>query len=108
MLLPMAFSRPVLEELGIRHFAPEVTAYDADGTLLTAKLTRQPEYAGALRLAYAQRNKGVMNPEVYKRIAGSSSEIDAVNNALNQGMDIGGATIATALVSPTVARHLLR
>lgn len=106
--LPMAFSRPVLEELGVRNFAPEVFADDADGTRMTAKLMRQPEYSGGLRLARAHRKRGIMNHEVYKRIAGSSAEIDVASKALNEGVDIAGATIASALLSAAVSRYLVK
>lgn len=107
-LLPIAFSRPVLEELGVRNFDPEVTAQNVDGSMVKAKLMRQPEYVGGLKLARIHRKKGIMDHEVYKRIAGSSAEIDAVSHALNEGADIDGATIATALVGATIARHLVR
>ena len=48
-LLPLAFSRPMLEELGIKHFVPVVTAVARDGTPIEAMLMRQPEYAIGLR-----------------------------------------------------------
>jgi len=107
-LLPIAFSRPILEELGVKHFVPEVTARAVDGTLVKAELMRQPEYATALRLARAHRKKGAMDHEVYKLIAGSSADIDAASNALNGGQDIAGSTIASSLVGTEIARHLVR
>jgi len=106
--LPMAFSRPVLEELGVRHFVSEVTAREPDGTLVSAELMRQPEYAAGLKLARSHRTRGVMDHEVYKLIAGSSADIDAVSNALNEGRDIVGGTIASSLVGTEVTRHLVR
>src|SRR5689334_4029345 len=78
-LLPMAFSRPVIEELGVHHFVPDVTARDADGSLVKARLVRQPEYVAGLRLARAHRKKGIMDHEVYKLMAGSSEDLDAVS-----------------------------
>jgi hypothetical protein len=107
-LLPLAFSRPVLEDLGVRHFVKKVTATRADGTSVVADLTRQPEYTGALKLARRHRRKAVMNHDVYKRIAETSAEIDAVSNALNQGADVCGGTVGSSLVGPEIARHLLR
>jgi hypothetical protein len=107
-LLPIAFGRPVLETLGVRRFAKAVTARDADGALVTADLTRQPEYAVGLRLARRHRRQGVMDHDVYTRIAGSSAEIDAVSKALNAGVDIRGATSASSLIGAEVARHLVR
>ena len=107
-LLPLAFSRPVLEELGVRYFVQEVTAHETDGTLVRADLRRQPEYVAGLRLARAHRRRGVMDHEVYKRIAGSSADIDAASKALNAGVDLAGATTAWSLVGSDVARHLVR
>ncbi|QUD89865.1 hypothetical protein [Phenylobacterium montanum] len=107
-LLPIAFGRPVLEELGMRHFVQTVTAQAADGKLVQANLMRQPEYAAGLKLARAHRQYGVMDHEVYKLIAGSSADIDAASNALNQGADLTGATIASSLMGPEIARHLIR
>jgi hypothetical protein len=108
VLLPLAFSRPVLEELGVRHFAQEVTAKTSDGGLVRAALMRQPEYAAGLKLARAHRQNGVMDHEVYKRIAGSSADINAASKALNAGVVMTGATVASSLIGPEIARHLIR
>jgi hypothetical protein len=106
-LLPIAFSRPVLEELGVRRFVTEITALRSDGTQVTVSLMRQPEYVAALKLARLHRRKGTMNHEAYKRIAGSSSDMDAASKALNEGKDIAGAIIAHSVTGDEVARHLL-
>ena len=108
VFLPMAFSRPILEELGVTHFVPDVGAQEADGTNVTAKLMRQPEYAAALRLARAHRKKGVLDPQVFSLIAGSSSELNVASKALDQGADIVGATVASVLVDPAITRYLVR
>jgi hypothetical protein len=107
-LLPLAFSRPVLEDLGVRTFVREVTATAADGTPVRADLMRQPEYVAGLRLARRHRRSGIMDHAVYERIAGSSSEIDAASNALNDGKELRGAAIASSLIGPEIARHLIR
>jgi hypothetical protein len=104
----MAFSRPVLEELGVRHFAQDVTGRTSDGRLVRAALMRQPEYAAGLKLARAHRQNGAMDHDVYKRITGSSAEIDAASRALNEGADITGSTVASSLIGPEAARHLVR
>ena len=106
--LPMAFSRPVLEELGIDQFDTEVTGRDADGNWVSAELMRQPEYAAALKLARKHRAKGAMDHEVYKLIAGSSADIDAVSNALNQGREVAGGVISSVINTPGIARHFLK
>jgi len=107
-LLPLAFSRPVLEQLGVKHFVPVVTAVARDGTPVKAMLMRQPEYAASLKVARKHRRKGVMDHEVYKAITGGSADIDAVSNALNAGASLAGSTIASSLIGPDIAEYLIR
>lgn len=106
--LPMAFSRPVLEGLGVQHFSSTVSAWKADGTEVKVKLAHQPEFIGALRLARSHQRKGVMDHRVYRLIAESSAEIDAVSKALNAEDDLRGAAIATVLNGAKIADHLVR
>jgi hypothetical protein len=49
-----------------------------------------------------------MDHAAYKRVAGSSADIDAASNALNKGVDIRGAAIASSLIGAEIARHLIR
>jgi hypothetical protein len=107
-LLPLAFSRPILEELGVEHFVPVATAVDRDGTPVEASLMRQPEYAVGLKVARKHRRKGIMNHEVYKCVTGGSADVDAVSKALNAGHSLAGSTIASSLVGPDIAEHLIR
>lgn len=107
-LLPLAFSRPVLEQLGVKHFAPVVTATARDGTPVEAMLMRQPEYAVSLEVARKHRRKGVMDHEVYKAVMGGSADIAAVSNALNAGASLVGSTIASSLIGSDIAEHLIR
>jgi hypothetical protein len=107
-LLPIAFSRPILEELGVVHFDPNVTVSGPDGTFLNVKLMRQPEYVQGLKVARDHRSKGVMDHDVYKLIASSSADLNAVDNALNEGADVTGATTATSLLDAKIALHLIR
>ncbi|WP_420139303.1 hypothetical protein [Sphingomonas sp.] len=107
-LLPLAFSRPVLEELGVSNFVPVVTAVARDGSQVEAKLMRQPEYVVGLWVAREHCRKGLMDHAIYKAVAGGSAEIDAVSNALNAGESLAGSTIASSLVGPDIVEHLIR
>ncbi|WP_144096048.1 hypothetical protein [Croceicoccus sediminis] len=107
-LLPIAFSRPVLEKLGVSNFSDTVEAVGQNGKVVRAKLEHQPEYLGAIKLAREHYARGVMDHNVFKRIVLSASEIDAVSNALNAGYDICGAAVATVLNGKEVAGHLIR
>ncbi len=49
-----------------------------------------------------------MDHEVYKLIASSSADLNAVDNALNEVADVTGATIATSLLDAKIAFHLIR
>jgi hypothetical protein len=63
-------------------------------------LASQPIYVTALGLAREQwRGAGVIDKEVYKNIAQRCSTIDAMSKALNAGLSVKGAAVATALVS---------
>jgi hypothetical protein len=107
VLLPLAFSRPVLEELGVIHFASFIGAFRPDGSMMKAQLMRQPEYAVGLELAREHRRKGAMDHDLYKRIAGGSADIDAASNALNAGKDLNGSAVASVLAGTHYAAHLI-
>jgi hypothetical protein len=76
--------------------------------MVRADLMRQPEYVAALRFARKHCRRAMMDHEVYRRVAGSSADIDAASNALNSGADIRGAAIASSLIGAAIAQHLIR
>jgi hypothetical protein len=106
-LLPMAFSRPVLEHFGVI-ITETVAATGPNGEELNFRLDRQPEYVAGLALARRHRASGCMPQSIYERIAGSSAELDAISQALNAGSDVEGAAMATSLCNPDMARFLMR
>lgn len=105
--LPLAFSRPIVEEFGAKT-APTVSVPTPDGGWITAELARQPEYVGALALARRHRRSGAMDQEIYRIIVESTSDIDALSNALNNGAELSGAVIASALVGDECSAHIIR
>ena len=107
-LLPLAFSRPVLEKLGVKHFVPVVTAVGRDGTPVEAMLMRQPEYAVSLKVARKHHRNKVMDHDVYTAVTAGSADMSAVSKALNAGASLAGSTIASSLVGPDIAEHLIR
>ena len=106
-LLPMAFSRPVLEHFGVQ-VTGTVSARTEVGEEVQFRLDRQPEYVAGLALARRHRASGCMPDWAYEAIAGSSGEIDALSNALNEGADVEGGVIAAALVRSDMVRFLVR
>ena len=96
--MPMAFARPVLEEMGVS-FVEEVSVPTRNGGWSQVPLADQPIYVEALAIAREHRLKGLIENEVFKVLALRSAELNAASNALNAGKDIKGATFASAFVS---------
>jgi hypothetical protein len=106
--VPSAFSRPILEEFGVAAFPDHVLVPTEDGGEVRAFLADQPEYVAALALARDHRAAGSAMPqEHYAAIAGGAAEIDALSNALDAGVDVTGAAVATALVGAGRAKHVV-
>lgn len=94
--IPLGFSRPLLEKLGITVFSDVAAIRTPSGELVKILLSDQPEYITALSAARDHFENGALPREAFEKIALSSSDLDAVNSALNKGADIKGATVATA------------
>jgi hypothetical protein len=105
VFVPSALALPVLEEFGVAgiHF----TAPRQDGSWVDVVLDRQPEYRAALRLGREQRKARVIDPTHYEAIVGGTAEIDVLSNAQNEGQNMKGVIIATALVSPDSTDHIV-
>ncbi len=106
--VPTALSRPILEEFGITGFADTVSVPCEGGQDLEVVLARQPEYVAALAIAREHRRNGVLPVDVFSVVAGSSAEIDVLSRALNEGADVKGGTIATAIVGTELAAFVVR
>jgi hypothetical protein len=101
--LAFAFSRPAMEVLGIR-VSRRIDMATEDGGTLTVRLHRQPEYVAGLALARRHRRSPCMPDWAYQVIAGDSADIDAANNALNAGLDVEGARVASCVLGPEHAK----
>lgn len=104
VFVPMAFSRPILEKLGISDFSPWVAISDADGRSGKVRLSDQPEYVAALSLARA----GEIDSNDYREIAQRSAEINMVNRALRAGEEVEGSSVASALISPRASTFVVQ
>jgi hypothetical protein len=105
-LVPTAFITPELEEHNVT-LHPEVSGRDAQGNWVLAKLSNQPEYMAALKLARRHKRKSVIDNEVFQLIAESSAEADVLRKALAQGIDVSGGIVATSLPAPNIACYLV-
>jgi len=104
----IAFSRPLLERLGVIEFADTISVPTEDSDAFDVRLDDQPEYVAALKLARDHFQSGLIERGAYRRLAGSSSGVEAANRALEAGADIRGSAIAHALVSPVHSGYVLR
>jgi hypothetical protein len=98
VLVPTAFSRPLLEKAGITSFAPSISAPTRAGGRVDIPLRTWPVYAEAVALAREHYRSGILDQDAYKRVTLRSAEVNALNKALNEGEDVRGATIASAIV----------
>jgi len=96
--VPLAFGRPILEQLGVSHFVESVSAKDRNGKWIQVPLASQDVYQAALTLAREHLRVGVMDHELFKVLALRCSQLDAASKALNAGANIKGATVAAALL----------
>jgi len=97
--VPLAFSRPILEELGVAHFVDTVSAKNRSGEWIQVPLASQAVYQAALTFAREHRRVGLIDNEVFKVWALRCSQLAAVSNALDAGAEVRGATVATALIA---------
>jgi hypothetical protein len=100
VLVPTAFSRPLLEKAGITAFAPTISAPTRAGGWVDIPLRTWPVYAAALALAREHYRSGILDQDAYKRVTLRSAEVDALTRALKEGEDLNGAAIASAIVWP--------
>jgi hypothetical protein len=81
--LPLAFARDLMDAMGIS-FPDEYVRVDADGReRLRAKLSDEPWYVESKKLAPEVMIS--LGSDAFMTIAGRSSELDAVNQALHAG-----------------------
>ena len=99
-LVPTAFGWTALEKFGITDFAPSISAPTRAGGRVDIPLKELPLFDEALALAREHCRSGILDHEEYKRITNRSAEVNALSRALNEGADVKGAAIASALVWP--------
>jgi hypothetical protein len=106
--VPSAFARPLLERLGVTDFAAEMEVSTRSGETFPVRLRDQPEYVASLALARDHFRHGILAREVFEAIVYSTAEVDAVSKALNAGGKVEGGAVATILLWPDYAEHVIR
>jgi hypothetical protein len=105
--MPMAFSRPVMERLGVGHFVETASVGPIDSVFFEIDLNIQPEYTASLRVARIQTELEILPRAVFKDIASTSAEVDVANRVYNSGETLKGSTLA-ASVGALYAPHVVR
>lgn len=93
--LPMAFARVVISHLAKVSFK---TDYRIKETGKIASLMDEPIFVEASKLAIESYHSDLMARETFSAVAARSAEFNAVNTALNGGVDINGASFNTVEV----------
>jgi len=106
--VPSAFARPILERLGLTEFSDAAVVLCENGEEITFSLRDQPEFVLALSAARDHFERGTLPREAFEKLAMSSSEIDMVNRALNEGVDVRGGAVATAFADQRLCEFLVR
>lgn len=90
--LPIAFARVVIAHLAKVSFT---TDYRVKETGSVASLSDEPIFIEAIKFATESYHNGLIPRDAFSALASRSPELDAVNKALNDGVDINGASFHT-------------
>lgn len=105
--VPVAMSRPILEQLGVTNFSDVASVPIGNEKWLDVRLGDQPEYTAALAVARDHMANGMLLHDAFTAIVFGSADVAAVSEALNSGADIKGAAIATAFHDTRLAQHVI-
>jgi len=94
--VPMAFSRPVLEDLGVAHFSEFVSAKTRTGRWEQVPLALQPVYVTALEIAREHRCHGLIDNKVFKTLSTSERDFPEPDNCQHV-LSIGRAIFVMSL-----------
>jgi hypothetical protein len=103
--LPMAFARVILRRLGAKP-SSTISAKTRDGLWIEVALAEQPIFVEAEALAADAFSTGAVPRGLYLAIAARSGELNAANNALNEGVDIRGSSIHAALCTGLLGERI--
>jgi hypothetical protein len=100
VILPMAFSRPLLEKAGITHFSPTITATSRAGRRVEIPEKELPLFSEALAIAREHYRSGILDAMDYERITHRSADANALARALNEGLDVKVGSMASVILWP--------
>jgi len=94
--VPLAFSRPVLERLGVTDIAESFSVMTGAGRWVEMQLSTQPVYSLAASIIGDPETMAAMSNQAFKRVITRCPMLNAANHALNTGSDVAGAACAVA------------
>lgn len=106
--IPVGLARPLIEQLGVTNFAECASVPRADGGWIEIRLADQPEYRIALSAARDHFEHGSLLQDAYEAIVFGTADVDAVSNALNEGVEVAEACLATAFCDERLAAFVIR
>ena len=87
-LLPLAFGRVLLLEMGVERFEDEFQVKDDRGEWVSFRLSDQPAYREGMKLALAAFYHGALPRTAFAAVATRSAEVGAASKALDAGSTI--------------------
>jgi hypothetical protein len=99
--VPLAFSRPVLERLGVTDIAESFSVMTRAGRWVQMPLTTQPVYVLAASIMGDPETMAAMSNVAFKRVVTRCPMLNAANHALNTGSDVTAAACAVAFTNLT-------
>ncbi len=101
VFMPIAFGRVFLKGITTAGFPDEATVVDGNEKEIAINLCDEPIYTEAYRLAEKIAVEGCVNKDHFKQIFLQSAELNAFNNALNEGAkleDLNGARFGSPIM----------
>jgi hypothetical protein len=95
--VPLAFSRPVLERMGVTDIPESFSVMTRTGRWVEMPLSDQPVYVLAASIIGDPHMMAVMSNKTFKRLVKRCPMVNAADGLLNAGQDFSEAAMPVAL-----------
>jgi hypothetical protein len=99
--VPLAFSRPVLERMGVTDIPQSFSAMTRTGRWVQMQLSSQPVYVLAASIMGDPDTMAFMSNATFKHLVKRCPMVSAADGLLNAGQDFSGAGMPVALSNMT-------
>lgn len=93
VLLPLAFGRALLSEMGVRSFSDDAYVHVENGDPVLIRLSDQPIYRAGLPLGVCALRHGAIAHDTFGAIAALSPEVQAALHAIETGSQAAGFSV---------------